>query len=267
MKPKALRPADLLITFCTLLMMAGNLTLSVASLPNILLIVSDDQGYRDLGCFGSPEIKTPHLDRLASGGVRLTSFYVTWPACTPSRGSLLTGRFPQRNGTYDMYRNEAPDYDYLYKPEEYRVTFERIGGMDLKEVLLPKVLRSGGYRSGIYGKWDLGIRHDHQDEVFVNNGRRTRTAKMVAFNILPLPQHFEIAGIDAGCPGRAEGDIDAPLLNHRCGRGIRIKLVRKLGIGNVEQLAIEEDLAGIGVSLSGVAETRVFATPVPRPGA
>jgi arylsulfatase A-like enzyme len=77
--------------------------------PNILLMVSDDQGYRDIGAFGSPDIITPNLDRLAAEGVRLTSFYVSWPACTPSRGSLLTGRYPQRNGTYDMYRNEAPD--------------------------------------------------------------------------------------------------------------------------------------------------------------
>ncbi len=124
--------------------------------PNILVIVSDDQGYRDLGCFGSDEIKTPHLDRLAREGVRLTSFYVTWPACTPSRGSLLTGRYPQRNGVYDMIRNEAPDYGHKYSPAEYEATFERIGGMDTREVLLPAVLKTSGFASGIYGKWDLG---------------------------------------------------------------------------------------------------------------
>lgn len=125
--------------------------------PNILLIVSDDQGYGDLGCYGSSEIKTPHLDRLAAGGVRLTSFYVSWPACTPSRGSLLTGRYPQRNGTYDMFRNEAPDYGHKYTPDEYRVTWERVGGMDTREILLPKVLKQAGYVSGLFGKWDLGI--------------------------------------------------------------------------------------------------------------
>ncbi|MEM8953075.1 MAG: sulfatase-like hydrolase/transferase [Verrucomicrobiota bacterium] len=119
------------------------------------MIVSDDQGYNDLGVL-LPEIKTPNLDRLAKEGARLTSFYVAWPACTPSRAAFLTGRYPQRNGVYDMIRNEAPDYGYQYSPEEYEVTFERIGGMDTRELILPHYLESVGYTSGIFGKWDLG---------------------------------------------------------------------------------------------------------------
>ncbi len=67
---------------------------SVAGEPNIVLIVSDDQGYNDLGVLGD-HIITPNLDRLAKEGVRLTNFYVAWPACTPSRGAVLTGRYPQ----------------------------------------------------------------------------------------------------------------------------------------------------------------------------
>jgi arylsulfatase A-like enzyme len=125
--------------------------------PNILMIVSDDQGYQDLGLI-NPEIITPNLDRLAREGTRLTSFYVAWPACTPSRGAFLTGRYPQRNGIYDMIRNEAPDYGFKYPTwESYDVTWERIGGMDTREVLLPAILKPLGYKSGIYGKWDLGI--------------------------------------------------------------------------------------------------------------
>ena len=128
---------------------------SPAERPNVLLIVSDDQGYQDLGLLGNG-IRTPALDRLAQEGTRLTNFYVAWPACTPSRAALLTGRYPQRNGIYDMIRNEAPDYGHRYTPDEYAVTFERIGGMDTREILIPQVLRQADYVSGIYGKWDLG---------------------------------------------------------------------------------------------------------------
>lgn len=140
----------------TILLLIGLSRTSLAAPPNVVVIVSDDQGYRDLGCFGSDEVLTPQLDQLAREGVKLTSFYVTWPACTPSRGSLLTGRYPQRNGIYDMIRNEAPDYGHRYSPDEYAVTFERIGGMDTSEILISQMLNQAGYATGIFGKWDLG---------------------------------------------------------------------------------------------------------------
>ncbi len=124
--------------------------------PNIVLIVADDLGYADLGCFGSASIRTPHLDRMASEGVRLTGFYVSAPVCTPARGSLLTGRYPQRNGLYEMIRNDMVNYRHLYTEQEYAISPEMTLGMDLREVTIGQALRSAGYATGVVGKWDGG---------------------------------------------------------------------------------------------------------------
>lgn len=124
--------------------------------PNIVLIISDDQGWPDLGCLGLKPIKTPHLDRIAAEGVRATNFYVTWPACTPSRGSLLTGRYPQRNGLYDMVRNDLVNYGHRFTRDEYAVSPEMTLGLDPRELTLGDHLKRSGYVNGVVGKWDLG---------------------------------------------------------------------------------------------------------------
>jgi len=138
-----------------LLILLSSLPLK-AEPPNIILIVSDDQGYPDLGCFGSKPIQTPNLDRLAAEGTRGTEFYVTWPACTPSRGSLLTGRYPQRNGLYDMVRNDMVNYGHRFSAEEYAVSPEMTLGLDPKEITIGDMLRTAGYVNGVVGKWDMG---------------------------------------------------------------------------------------------------------------
>ena len=68
--------------------------------PNFIIIFADDMGYGDLSCYGHPTIRTPHLDKMASEGMRFTQFYVSANVCSPSRASLLTGRLPIRNGIY-----------------------------------------------------------------------------------------------------------------------------------------------------------------------
>ena len=124
--------------------------------PNVIVIISDDQGYPDLGLIGTKPILTPHLDRLAREGVRATNYYVTWPACTPSRGSVLTGRYPQRNGLYDMVRNDLVNYGHKFTAEEYAVSPEMTLGLDPKEKTIGDFLRQAGYRNGAVGKWDMG---------------------------------------------------------------------------------------------------------------
>jgi arylsulfatase A-like enzyme len=126
------------------------------SRPNVLLIVSDDQGWPDLGILGLKDIQTPHLDQLARDGVRATNFYVTWSSCTPSRGSILTGRYPQRNGLYDMVRNDLVNYGHVYSREEYAVSPEMTLGLDPREQTMGDVLKRAGYRTGMVGKWDMG---------------------------------------------------------------------------------------------------------------
>ncbi len=128
----------------------------MAASPNIVLIISDDQGYPDLGCIGGKPLITPNLDRLAAEGVRGTSFYVTWPACTPSRGSVLTGRYPQRNGLYDMVRNDMVNFGHRFDAEEYAVSPEMTLGLDVREVTIGDMLKKAGYATGCVGKWDMG---------------------------------------------------------------------------------------------------------------
>ncbi|MHC5540627.1 sulfatase-like hydrolase/transferase, partial [Singulisphaera rosea] len=105
--------------------------------PNIVVIVTDDMGYGDLGCFGHPRIKTPSLDRLASEGVRFTSFYAGAPICSPSRTALFTGRTPYRVGIRDWIAQDTG----IYLPRS--------------EVTIAQLLKKAGYTTGLSGKWHL----------------------------------------------------------------------------------------------------------------
>lgn len=107
-------------------------------LPNFVIIYCDDLGYGDIGCFGSPQIKTPNIDRMASEGMLFTDFYSAAPVCTPSRAALMTGCYPQRVNLPQVinYRSKV--------------------GISDKEITLAQVLKTRGYATACIGKWHLG---------------------------------------------------------------------------------------------------------------
>jgi arylsulfatase A-like enzyme len=103
--------------------------------PNVIVVLTDDQGYGDLSIHGNPYLKTPNLDSLARQGFQFTQFQVS-PVCSPTRSSLMTGRYNYRTGVVDTFLGRSMMY-----PDE---------------VTLAEMLRDSGYRTGIFGKWHLG---------------------------------------------------------------------------------------------------------------
>ncbi|MEM1442903.1 MAG: sulfatase-like hydrolase/transferase, partial [Verrucomicrobiota bacterium] len=107
--------------------------------PNIVIIFIDDQGYYDLGCYGATEVKTPRIDELAAGGIRLTDYYAAAPICSPSRAGLLTGAYPRRIGM-----------------ETWVQRADSTRGIHEDEVTLAELLRDNGYATACIGKWHIG---------------------------------------------------------------------------------------------------------------
>jgi arylsulfatase len=111
--------------------------------PNVILVLTDDQGYGDLGCHGHPLLKTPNLDRLRGQGVRLTDFHVA-PMCTPTRSQIMTGRDCLATGAYVVCSGHG---------------FIRQGLPTMADVFA-----AGGYRTGIFGKWHLGDSYPYRPQ-------------------------------------------------------------------------------------------------------
>lgn len=140
----ALRVAGLCAALCCAVSVAS------AAPPNIVLILADDLGVNDLACYGRAEHRTPHLDRLASEGVRFSAAYCAQPICSPSRAAILTGKHPARLHltTFLPGRADAASQKLLHPKIAPQ--------LPLAEVTLAESLRAAGYRTGCFGKWHLG---------------------------------------------------------------------------------------------------------------
>ncbi len=106
--------------------------------PNVVLIFTDDQGYQDVGVFGSPNIETPHLDQMAKDGIKLTSYYAAQAVCSASRAGILTGCYPNRIGIHNAL---GPGNTH---------------GINSTETTMAEMLKANGYKTAIFGKWHLG---------------------------------------------------------------------------------------------------------------
>lgn len=136
-----IRPLLLLLALAGPLL--GSARAAAAPAPNLLLLYVDNVGYGDLGCYGNADVLTPRIDQLAREGARCTDFYVVTTSCTPSRGAVLTGRYPGRNGLAHQLSGS---------PQNWHGT-----GLPHRERIIPEYLRAAGYATGCFGKWNIGF--------------------------------------------------------------------------------------------------------------
>src|SRR5215204_881720 len=167
-KDRTMKPTILCVSFVAAVgLIAGSALPGVAQparrRPNVVILITDDQGYGDLGLHGNQEIRTPHLDRLGRESIRFDRFFVS-PLCAPTRASLLTGRYSLRTGAKGVARG--------------------LETMRADEVTIAEALGAAGYRTGLFGKW-----HNGEHYPYTPNGQGF--AEAFGFNLGHWNNYFD----------------------------------------------------------------------------
>lgn len=150
--------------------------------PNVILILSDDQGTLDLHSYGAEDLHTPHLDAFAHKGIRFTQFYAAAPVCSPSRGAVLTGRYPQKNGVINNSHSLKPG-----------------------EITIAEMLKGAGYTTGHFGKWHIGHGRPGKDYPAKAHGPNTEgfdESTGFLSGVVDYWSHFNYGGASWGDPPR-----------------------------------------------------------------
>ena len=169
MRADLYRPATVWVSLWALLACAANVA---ADPPNVVFILADDLGWTDLGCQGSKYYETPHIDRLASQGMRFTSGYSCGPNCQPTRAALISGQYGPRTGVYTV--GSIDRFNWRSRPLKPVANVQQL---PLEKVTLGQTMKKAGYKTALFGKWHLGQQEQHHpsrrgfDDAIVSAGQ------------------------------------------------------------------------------------------------
>ena len=191
--------------------------------PNFIFILIDDMGWTDLGCFGSDLFETPHVDRLAAGGMRFTSAYAACPVCSPTRASIMSGKYPARLKLTNFIagRRQLANARVLTAPYKFQ--------MELEEVTVAEALREAGYRTAHFGKWHLGGQEHFPDrqgfDVSVVTGGPHFGTQVLGDNPRRLPPDAYLADyLTDQTIGFIEANRDRPFFVYLCHFAVHVPL-------------------------------------------
>ncbi|MCK4745450.1 MAG: sulfatase-like hydrolase/transferase, partial [Bacteroidales bacterium] len=180
-----------IFTIIALFIVSGCRSLKEESPPNIIFILADDLGYSQLGCYGSNFYKTPNIDKLGHEGMRFTNAYAACPVCSPTRASIMTGKYPARLHLTDFIAGNNRNNYPLSQPDWQKYLL-------LEEITFAEILKEEGYRTALFGKWHLSQAKTPPESLAFNPGKQGFDESFVTYKpSQSMAQHWQDAENDA----------------------------------------------------------------------